>query len=793
MKRFSLSCVILLGSFLYTAAQSIDSTIERYANNFGQERSYLQFDKSTYVPGETVWFKVYMMEGIFPSEASKTFYTDWTDDKGALLAHVVSPLQYATTNGQFDIPADYNGKYIHVKAYTKWMLNFDSSFLYEKDIVVLTRNSLLANKNVQPPTITFFPEGGDMVEGVNNKIAFKANDQWGKPVKVKGIVKDNQNKTVDSIRVLHDGMGFFFLMPQGGETYTAKWKDEKGVEYTTALPSVKSNGVSLQVGISGTRRTFSISSPSDEAATLGTVNVVGTINQHEAFKVTKDISKGTAQGNIPTQDLPSGILTITVFDSKWVPLAERITYINNEEYRFDVAFNVQRWGLNKRAKNEIEISVPDSSMANFAVSVTDAAIDADSSNNIISHLLLTGDLKGQVYNPWYYFSANTDAVNKNLDLVMLTHGWRRFKWDDVVAGKMPKITFPKDTSYMTLSGKVYGVTPSQLRDKANVILVVSQKGGDGNKILFLPVEPNGTFNEPSLVLFDTAHVYYQLSKSIKEASLNFMENKLPPLSRRIVASGYFNNQFGDTTGYSYHFRMSDEMVKMLAQFEGKVLDNVTIKAKTKSPLQVLDEKYASGMFGGSGDGYQFDLVNDPFANSTPNIFTYLQGKVAGLNINATGATPTMDWRGGTPLLFLDEMQVDANFISSISVNDVAYIKVFRPPFMGASGGSAGAISIYTRRGSDVKAEPGKGLNSSNVSGYSIIRQFYSPNYASFNKDNERKDLRTTLYWNPQVVTTPLKNKVVLSFYNNDVTKKFRVIIEGMTKDGRLTHMEQIME
>jgi hypothetical protein len=271
-----------------------------------------------------------------------------------------------------------------------------------------------------------------------------------------------------------------------------------------------------------------------------------------------------------------------------------------------------------------------------------------------------------------------------------------------------------------------------------------------------------------------------------------MESRLPALRSRLSANGSFYNQLGDTTGYARHFQLSDEMLRLLDLYEGKTLDNVVIKAKTKTPIEVLDEKYASGLFSG-GDGYQFDLVNDKFANATPNIFTYLQGKVAGLNINATGATPTLDWRGGSPLLFLDEVQSDASFLSSISVNDVAYIKVFRPPFYGASGGSAGAIAIYTRRGSDAASTPGKGLASNSVSAYSAIRQFYSPNYSSFSKANEQKDLRTTLYWNPQVITTPLKNKVVLSFYNNDVSKSFRVVIEGMSRDGRMVHIEQVME
>jgi hypothetical protein len=142
---------------------------------------------------------------------------------------------------------------------------------------------------------------------------------------------------------------------------------------------------------------------------------------------------------------------------------------------------------------------------------------------------------------------------------------------------------------------------------------------------------------------------------------------------------------------------------------------------------------------------------------------------------------------------LDEVAIDADFVSSVNVNDVAYIKVFRPPFMGGFNGANGAIAIYTRRGSDVKAEPGKGLNNNKVFGYTLIREFYAPNYSSFKQGNEQRDLRNTLYWNPAISASPQKREVVLTFYNNDVSNAFRVVIEGMTTDGRLAHLEQIME
>jgi hypothetical protein len=789
--------VLFYTLFFLTAngfSQNIDSAIARYAKEFGQERAYLQYDKAAYAPGETIWFKAYMMQGVYPADESKTFYADWTDDKGNLLSHTIRYIEGAASDGQFDIPADYSGKFIHVKAYTKWMLNFDSAFLYQKDILILGKNgNSVTSKISVEPTLVFFPEGGDATEGVPNKIAFKASDQWARPVKIKGVIKDNLGKIIDSLRIHHDGMGYFFLVPRHGESYTAKWKDEKGSEYTTPLPAIKPGGISLQVSVKGTKRVFIINATPDVAVKSDSVFLIGTINQYQAFKVKKDISKGYVQGVIPTKDLPSGILTITVFDTAWNPLAERITFINNEEYRFNAEMSVEHWGLNKRARNEIMITVPDSLQADFAVSVTDSGIDTDSSNNIISHLLLTSEIKGKVYNPTYYFSGNNDSISQNLDLVMLTHGWRRFKWEEVVKNKMPKINFQKDTSYLTLSGKIYGATPTQLRDHASIILVMSQQTGKGNKVLYFPVEANGTFNDPSVILFDTIRVYYRLSKSISDATVNFMESRLRAIPGRQTATGIFYDQLNDTTGYSRHFQLSDEMTRLFKLYEGKTLENVVITTKTKTPVQIMDEKYSSGLFAG-GDNYQFDIINDKTIIASRTIFEYLQAKVAGLQINTTSNPPTLTWRGGKPDLFLNEVQIDADFVSTLPITDIAYVKVFRPPFFSPFGGGAnGAIAVYTRRDNEGQTEPGKGLANNVVSGYTPVRQFYSPNYGTFNAANEKKDFRTTLYWNPNVNTTPGKNKVTVVFYNNDVSKSFRVIVEGMSTEGKLVHLEQIME
>src|SRR4051794_21726844 len=106
------SCFFLIAA-ISVKAQTIDSTLATYSEKYGQERMYVHFDKSAYTAGETIWFKVYMMEAIFPAAASKTVYLDWTDNTGKILLHSVFPLVNGMTNGQFDLPADYAGKALH--------------------------------------------------------------------------------------------------------------------------------------------------------------------------------------------------------------------------------------------------------------------------------------------------------------------------------------------------------------------------------------------------------------------------------------------------------------------------------------------------------------------------------------------------------------------------------------------------------------------------------------------------------------------------------------------------------
>lgn len=787
----------------FAHAQKIDSMINVYGERFPQEKVHIHFDKALYNPGETIWFKAYLFSGLLPSGLSHNFYTELIDPAtGKVLQRKITPIFEASTAGSFDLPVTTTNTSLIFKAYTTWMLNFDTAFVYSKNIRIVNKNTV-ADKTPadNKTTITFFPEGGDMIAELSNPVAFKATDRFGVPVGVKGVVKDAKGKEVASFTSLHDGMGKFELEPAPNTTYYAEWKDEKGKSYKTDLPAARPNGALLQMIGSEKLQSFIIKRSANAGPELKKLYLVGNMYQQVVYKATINLTNNfMTSGTIPITELPSGILEMTLFDSNWQPLAERIVFINKEDYVFDASISPGVKNTNKRGKNVITIEVPDTLRSNLSVSITDAAMADKGEDNIISRLLLTGDLKGRVYEPSYYFNVVDDSTRYYLDLVMLTNGWRRFKWQDLAAGKLPVLKYPRD-NYLSVRGEVLGVANSQIPPGSTLNMFMEAK--DSSRQLFsLPLDARAQFKEEGLIFFDTVKLYYQFNKDkrlTERATVSFNNGTLRNPGTLPLDSAWRIPVPLDSSALNRSKFIAAEAERIRPDLDKRIktLEAVTVKAKQRSTKDLMDEKYARGLFAG-GDATSFDMVNDPFAQSAQNIFQYLQGRVAGLQINMSGPNgPTLTWRQSNTSLFLDEMPVDAQTIQNIPVTDIAYVKAFRPPFFGASGGGAGgAIAIYTRKGNDQKANnaamPG-GMEKNLLAGYSSLKEFYSPDYSKENDLFEVADVRTTLYWSPYILTDKSSRRTTITFYNNDVTKRIKVILEGMNEEGRLTRVEKLIE
>jgi hypothetical protein len=781
-------------------AQQPDSLLSILDRDYPQEKIYVHYDRPYYNSGETIWFKAYLLAGILPSMISSTMYAEMIDDKGNVMERKTMPVYAGSASGDFALPDTMRSSMVYIRAYTPWMLNFDSSFLYLKPIRVITaQEKAAAVKKESKYSLTFFPEGGDMIETVETRVAFKATDDQGFPIKVKGDIVDSKGQKVVSFNDMHDGMGFFPLLPAAGEKYKAVWKDSKNQSRETPLPAAKPAGVILNVTNTSNNISFTLSRSENLPADQRAFKVMAHMQQQMVYMARINLSAKTkVTAPIPAEQLPDGIMQVTLFNEQGQPLAERIVFINHDNYYFITDLHATTKNLTPKAKNVLQLDIGDTLISNISIAVTDAGSNTfqRDEENIYSHVLLSSDIKGYVYNPAYYFSSTADSVQQHLDLVMMTNGWRRFKWEDIAAGKWPVIkNFPKP--YVTVDGKILGLLPSELVGKDLTMILQTKK--NSTQVLSIPVNQKGEFSVNNLIFYDTAKLYYQINndknkKLTSTASFDF-RNSFIRFPDKPVANllPVLKPVLPDSSAQKRNERIAK--LRRDEFFEGqkvKVLEGVVVTGKTKTLQQQMEEQYTSGFFAG-GDGYTFITADDALAASSMSVLQYLQGKVAGLQISTSGPDGgSLTWRGGTPALYLNEMTADVSLIQSTSMSDVAMIKVYRPPFMGApGGGSGGAVAIYTKKGASNNSNV-TGLNFTNVIGYSPAREFFSPNYDA-GADRAKGDFRSTLYWNPYLVFDKFTRRLLIPFYNNDNCKKIRVVIEGVNEQGKLTREEKFFE
>lgn len=784
--------------FSKTRAQTLDSVLTIYDEQFPHEKIHVHFDRTIYNTGETIFFKLYLLSGIEWSNLSKNVYVDFYDDNGQFLKETVAPLFQSSSKGSFDIPQDFSGDFIHVKAYTRWMLNDDSVFLYERNIPInigkAAKQKMVTNKVTR---VDVFPEGGVLVNDLKSKVAFKATNSVGLPVFIKGLLLNNKNKVLDTLKVLHDGMGSFKLKPVAGESYQLSWTDENGKKGVTNIGPAAESGVIMSVNMDIDKANVIVERSMVVPDNFKKMKLLVHQNQHLIYTVEFKGEERLAQkASLPIDEFPTGVVQFSLFTNDWLPIAERIVLVNNRLHEFNAQVNVQISNLNKRGKNVIEVYVKDTTMANMSMSITDASVVLPEQQNIYSDFLLSNDIRGKVYNPAYYFSSDADSVASHLDLVMLTNGWRKFDWAKIKKGILPTQVYPIETDLMKVGGKVYSSAASKVGDGLLLNLIILGKDSS-KKMLFLPVGKDGGFGDNTAFFNDTSKIYYSINGKPKNSSFVVrFENGLldPNFSKLNLDADRFNNSWSDSLAKLKLNAILIEQERQKKYLASLTLSEVVVKSKTKSPVQILDEKYTSGLFAG-GDAISFDLSADANVIASIDILTYLQAKVPGLSITTSGSQPSATWRGANTDFFLNEFNTSIDQVRNIPITDISYIKALRPPFFGsAGGGSGGAIAIYTKRGGQNKGgnDNKKGMEYAVLGGYSVFKEFFNPNYDK-QSENFEVDNRATLYWNPYLLTNKKSSRVRIEFFNNDISKKLQIVLEGINANGRLARVVKYIE
>lgn len=772
-------CLLLVTGCLFTGtralAQTPDQKLESWHNSNPIEKLYLHLDRKDYFAGQTTWFKGYFVSDFLPSLKNSTLFVELINPGGQIIAKKVLPVFGGITYGQMDIPDTAGTGTYRLRAYTPLMLNQNKEYLYSAPIRIYGRTPKTKEKGPDKVSLSFFPEGGTLLAGVENTIAFKATDNAGLPVNISADIKDNTGVIIAQVKSIHDGMGQFKLTPQVDKVYTAEFNNT-----SSRLPEPAAKGLAISIIPSKGSLQYTFHTSGENSFTPA--YIIGQMQHKVMLKQPLDNSSG---GNISTATFPSGVLQLTFFNKEGMPLAERLVLIDNKEYKIEASLNKQKINTKARSLNQYAIEFARPAAGNFSVAVTDDNFNepGQRKENIISSLLLTSDIPGYVHNPAFYFTDDENA-KKAADLVMLTNGWRRFNWTEVIQNKIPPPAY-SDPGYISLSGKV-NMRGSRKNFAERDLLVWVATSDSGRALQMVKTDAEGRFKMDSVVFFDKAKVLFSdimgnkskfIAVKLDTDSL-YQAYNLPALQMPAAVNTPTSLANNMQSAYSSYIRGG-----------GVLLDNVHIEGR-RLTLEELEKKYMSGLFSGNLNARTINLTGQFIPQM--NIFEWLMGRVASLSVQRKGFEDYRLYFRQQPVqLFLDEMPMqDANFISAIPPNQIALIKIY-PQFIGARGNSP-AIAIYTKRGDDLNEEMESSGDIVDYEGYSIIKEFYSPDYSA-PPDIDYRDNRLTLYWQPEVITDTSNPAIPVHFYNNDRTKKFKVIAEGITKDGKLLMLEQTVE
>lgn len=631
-------------------------------------------------------------------------------------------------------------------------------------------------------SVQLFPEGGNMVEGLPSKVAVKAVNAAGLGEDVTGSLTDNDGAEVLTFNTTHLGMGNFIINPQPGKVYTARIKLKDGSVQVVPLPKILPAGYVLSANNTDSTKINAKVFISESLLNQGEMKLVVQSGNTVYAVLKSKAQKQVTSFSFPKKDLPSGIIHLTLFTPENLPVCERLLFVSNPSDQINVSLLNLKGSYGTRENVVLNLAAKDDgkpTQGSFSIAVTNSGIvtpDLDRETNILSSLLLTADLKGYIEKPNYYFNNAGPETAQHLDNLMLTQGWSRFLWSDLIGNTVKAPAF-KPEQMQKVSGTL--TTPGGKPVAQGKVSLFATKGG------FLMIDTltdaNGHFSFDHLVFNDSTKFIVQArnAKNKKNVEINLDIEKGQVVTK--------NKNTGDievnvNEAIQSYIKKSesyfDELTKRGMLERSFLLDQVNIVQK-KNPA-----KNSSNL---NGAGNADAVITAKDLTTAISLSQYLQGRVAGLIIK--GDQAYLIRNNGAPMqIILDGVNVGPDFLNNITPQDVETIEVLKSgantAIYGSQGG-AGVLVITTKRGggdlSYNRYSPG--IITYAPKGLYPNREFYSPQYTPGNTI-AGEDKRTTVFWTPHILTAA-DGTAKLNFYNTDQPGTYRVVIEGINDDGHL--------
>ncbi|MBC5994660.1 hypothetical protein [Pontibacter cellulosilyticus] len=767
-------CTASIGSTLAQSSvfESINQDFSLHRNKALQEKLFLHIDRPAYACGETIWFKVYNLDGTLhkPLGISKVAYVEVLDVSQSPVLQAKVALKEGTGSGSFVLPVTLSSGNYTVRAYTNWMKNFSPELFFEQPITIInTFQKLTASPAPEAPAyaVQFFPEGGNMVAGVANKVAFKAVDQdTGKGIDFTGELFDQQGIKIATFKPHKFGLGNLIFTPAKGAKYTARLKLPNNQIIEKSLPDVYERGYTLHLEDTGTDRLKLIVNQVGQQEEQ--VYLLGHTRQMVAIAEAATVNNGSASFLVDKRALAEGITHFTVFNSQKKPVCERLYFkLPAQEFQLDVEADKQVY--NTREKVMLNLTTKDSAApANLSLAVYKMdSLQGAAANTIQSYLWLTSDLKGTIENAGYYFSEGRSDFEA-MDNLMLTHGWSRFKWEEILNKETAKYKFLPEYNGHLITGKVTDKTTG-----APASGIVTFLASPGKHIRFY----NSESNAEGLVRYEVKDFYGDRdvvvqSEFSKDSTYHFevfnpfsdkyTSRKLPDfyLSETLkqdITSRHVQAQVQHAYFSSYNNRFRSAGVDSTAIYgqasEKYLLDDY----KRFKVMEEVMREYVPGVQVRKRNGsFHFMVFDRPYKS----IFQE------------------------NPMVLLDGIPVfDIDKIMAFDPLKVKELGVVTSRFFNGPMVYKGVVSYTTYSGDLAGFELHPNTLMQAYEGLQQQREFYAPSYETEEQKQSRlADFRNLLYWSPEIKTTAT-GRDKLEFYTSDLLGKYLIVIQGISANG----------
>jgi hypothetical protein len=749
------------------ALTTIKEGFEAYSVAHIQEKIFVHTDKDFYLTDETIWFKIYAVDGTFhkPLALSKVVYVDVINRDKLSVFQTKVEMADGKGHGSLKLSSMKSGNYL-LRAYTRWMRNYNPASFFEKTITIVNPNDTFdelstSATNSEGVDIQFFPEGGNLVHNLTSRVGFKVADRSGRGLTCSGSIINEKNDTLVRFQSLKFGMGSFSFTPTPENTYRAIVKVQDKA-YSKALPQIQNEGYVMQVQASPTDINIRVQYRGPENPSA--VHLLAHTRQFLKVSMTGARVNNEYNFQVPLDKVGEGITHFTIFDENQMPVADRL-FFKKPGNALRIHATLQKRNFSSREAVELTVSsrsATEQVPANLSLSVFMAdSLQSVSPMNIHAYLMLSSDLKGFIESPEYYLYSNNPEVNAAADNLMMTQGWSRFTWKDVLKAPSESPWLAPEYEGIILSGKM--TTEQPWISVHNLLLSANRENNlssfratSSGKFQFSLKDRIGT-KDLVLTNFSGAEVAtITLDDAFERRIVNIPPSLAVPANAKksLIARSIY--------------------AQVQEQFEKSAEGETPTTSDTTSFYGAPDAKYHL-------DNYvRFPTVEEVLREYVTQVIVRKQNKgLAIFTLNEDeGAFFTE-----SPLVMVDGVPLfNHDKVLAANAKNVRDLEVVTRKFHHGPLTFNGIVSLKTFKGDFAGFALDSTSSVFSFEGFQSSREFYAPQYSVTDRGSRVPDFRNVLHWVPEIITTTTGNTQI-RFFTSDAKGRFIGVFQGLSDEG----------